>query len=104
MTVEKSPAVYMMANRYRGTIYIGVTSDLWTRVLNHQAKAFGGFTAKYGLDRLVWYEPHSDMTTAIQRETRLKAWKRDWKIELVETLNPDWADLHDNICYRPFQP
>jgi putative endonuclease len=95
MREEKEPAVYMMSNRYRGTIYIGVTSALWNRVSAHKEKAFPGFSAKYGLDCLVWYEHHPDMAAAIQRETRLKAWKRNWKIELIEKLNPDWNDLHD---------
>lgn len=93
----------MISNRYRGTIYIGVTGALWNRVSAHKQKAFPGFSAKYGLDRLVWYEHHPDMTAAIQRETRLKAWKRNWKIELIEKLNPDWNDLHDRIQYLPRQ-
>ncbi len=92
MRDQKQPAVYIIANRYRGTIYIGVSSALWNRVAEHKASAFKGFAAKYGLGRLVWYEHHPDMNAAILRETRMKAWKRNWKIELIEKLNPDWND------------
>jgi putative endonuclease len=89
MRGEKQPAVYIMANRYRGTIYIGVTSNLYHRVAGHKASAFAGFTAEYGLKTLVWYEHHPDMPSAILRETRLKVWKRAWKIKLIEAFNPD---------------
>ncbi|MDE2384569.1 MAG: GIY-YIG nuclease family protein [Alphaproteobacteria bacterium] len=78
MEYEKLPAVYIMASRYRGTLYTGVTSDLWTRVSNHKAEAFGGFTAKYNVKLLVWYEHHETMAVAIKRETQIKAWKRQW--------------------------
>ena len=97
MNDEKHPAVYMLANRYRGTIYIGVTSDLWTRVWAHKNGTTPGFTTTYGTNRLVWYEHRLAMDVAIRREKQLKAWKRDWKIELIEKMNPEWRDLHDEI-------
>lgn len=101
MKDEKQPAVYIMANRYRGTIYVGVTSALWNRVSGHKNGVFKGFTSKYGLKMLVWYEHHPDMSAAIKRESQLKGWKRSWKIELVEDINADWKDLHETIEYRP---
>jgi putative endonuclease len=101
MREEKQPSVYILANRYRGTIYVGVTSNLYDRVVAHKTGASGGFTAKYGLKTLVWYEHHPDMTSAILRETRLKVWKRAWKIDLIESFNKDWLDLHEVIEHRP---
>ena len=97
MQNEKSPAVYITANRYRGTIYIGVTSDLWSRIHDHKSKRFGGFTAEYDVVLLVWYEHHSEMTDAISREKQLKKWKRDWKIRIIEEINANWRDLHEEI-------
>lgn len=86
-------AVYMLANRRHGAIYIGVTSRLIQRVLQHREGRTPGFTKSYGLKRLVWYEPHELMTTAIQREKSLKKYKREWKINLIERENPNWDDL-----------
>ena len=97
MREEKWPAVYITANRYRGTIYIGVTSSLWNRICNHKNKVFEGFTADHDVNKLVWHEHHHTMEDAICREKQLKKWKRDWKIRIIEELNPDWLDLHDNI-------
>jgi putative endonuclease len=97
MSREKQPAVYILANLYRGTLYVGVTSDLWQRVWDHKNKRFDGFTAKYGLDKLVWYEHHHLMSDAIKREKQLKRWARPWKFRVIEELNPDWRDLHDEI-------
>ena len=87
-------AVYMMANCRHGTIYIGVTSQLPKRVWEHREGKVAGFTKKYGLKRLVWFEPHESMTAAIQRETSLKRYKREWKINLIERENPEWIDLY----------
>jgi putative endonuclease len=101
MQDEKQPAVYIMANRYRGTIYVGVTGALYNRAVAHREGAFEGFTKKYCLKTLVWYENHESMEDAIRRETQIKAWKRQWKIELIEKINPDWADLSDNLVHRP---
>jgi putative endonuclease len=87
-------AVYIMADRYRGTLYIGVTSAFHTRMIQHREGVFPGFTKRYGLHRLVWYEPHDLMTEAIQRERSLKEWRRQWKINLIEQDNPRWDDLY----------
>ncbi|WP_193184007.1 GIY-YIG nuclease family protein [Nisaea sediminum] len=87
------PAVYILANMPRGTLYIGVTSDLPRRVAQHQSGHIPGFTARYGVKRLVYFELHDRMGDAIQRERQLKAWRRAWKIELVETVNLEWRDL-----------
>ena len=95
--MEKFPAAYIMANRYRGTIYVGVTSTLWSRVWDHKNGRTPGFTSDYNVTTLVWYEHHRTMEAAILREKRIKKWKRDWKIELIEKMNPDWRDLHDTI-------
>lgn len=97
MRDEKLPAVYIMASRRRGTIYVGVTSNLWQRVWDHKNGTTPGFTSKYGCKSLVWYWHHVSMERAIRREKQLKAWQRGWKIRLIETMNPDWSDLHDKI-------
>ena len=97
MEGEKQPAVYMMANRYRGTIYIGVTSSLWSRVWDHKNGTTQGFTSKYNLARLVWYEHRHMMEAAIRREKQLKDWQRAWKIRVIEAMNPEWRDLHEEI-------
>jgi putative endonuclease len=86
-----------MANRYRGTIYTGVTSELWSRVWDHKNGRTPGFTSDYNVTTLVWYEHRLTMEAAILREKRIKNWKRNWKIELIEKMNPSWRDLHDEI-------
>ena len=93
----KSPAVYIMANRYRGTIYIGVTSNLVARASQHRQELVDGFTRKYRLHLLVFYEPHATMENAILREKQIKEWKRAWKIALIETSNPEWKDMFDSL-------
>ncbi|RDE06870.1 GIY-YIG nuclease family protein [Sphingomonas aracearum] len=90
--------VYIMASRRNGTIYIGVTSNLLKRVLEHRAGIIEGFTKKHGCKLLVWYEAHDSIESARQRELRMKEWKRDWKLREVEGLNPDWEDLFDRIA------
>ncbi len=97
MREERHPAVYILASRYRGTLYIGVTSSLWRRVWDHKNGRFDGFTRKYAVKTLVWYEHHQSMDDAIRREKQLKKWNRAWKIELIEAMNRDWCDLHDDI-------
>ena len=87
--VEKQPAVYILASKRNGTLYIGVTSDLVKRVWQHRNDVICGFTKRYKLHFLVWYELHSSMETAIIREKRLKIWKRQWKLELIEKMNPE---------------
>ena len=94
---EKQPAVYILASERNGTLYIGVTSDLLKRVSEHRSDAVDGFTKKYGVHRLVYYELHGDMLSAITREKQLKKWNRAWKLELIESLNRDWNDLWDEI-------
>ena len=95
--MEKSPCVYMLASRTNGTLYIGVTSNLPSRIAQHKAGMFKGFAKQYGVNRLVWFEPHETMESAILREKRLKKWKRAWKIRLIREDNPEWRDLASEI-------
>jgi putative endonuclease len=97
MDAEGHPAVYILASRYRGTLYVGVTSELYTRVCNHKNEVFAGFTKQYEVKTLVWYAHFSTMADAIRREKQIKAWKRSWKINLIESFNKDWIDLHEQI-------
>ena len=90
--------VYILASRRNGTLYIGVTSDLLARVAQHKEKVTGGFTARYGCDQLVYFEVHDNAEAAITREKQLKEWRRAWKIELIETGNPEWLDLYLSIA------
>jgi putative endonuclease len=93
MTREHNYYVYMLASRIGGTLYVGVTSDIAYRVSQHREGVGSTFTARYGVKRLVWYEHHSDVTSAIAREKRIKKWPRRWKVQLIEAGNPNWADL-----------
>ena len=93
----KQPCVYIVANRRRGTLYTGVTSDLAKRVWQHRSDAAEGFTKKYRVHVLVWFEQHETMASAISREKAIKAWKRDWKLNLIESTNPEWRDLYLDI-------
>jgi putative endonuclease len=86
-------AVYIMASRKHGTLYIGVTSELLSRAAQHREGLREGFTKQYGVKRLVWFELHDGIEAAIHREKRLKKYKRDWKVNLIERDNPDWTDL-----------
>ena len=94
---SRSPHVYILASARNGTLYIGVTSDLVKRVWQHKAGLVAGFTKQYRVHRLVWYEAHSTMESAVLRERRLKKWNRKWKIRLIERSNPYWSDLYDLI-------
>ncbi len=85
--------VYIVTNKRYGTLYVGVTSDLAKRVAEHRLSVFDGFTKRYGLRRLVWYEPHDSIVSAIEREKRIKRWHRDWKVNLIQAFNPDWDEL-----------
>ncbi|QEL23130.1 GIY-YIG nuclease family protein [Bosea sp. F3-2] len=85
--------VYLLASRRDGTLYLGVTRDLARRIQEHRSKIVPGFSRKYGVDRLVWYE-HATATNAIDREKDIKKWRRQWKINLIEENNPDWTDLY----------
>jgi putative endonuclease len=99
MQEEKSPAVYMLANKKDGVIYIGVTSALWNRVATHKDAGIRGFTHRYNVHNFVWYEHHHSMEAAIRREKQLKKWNRAWKIELIDKFNSQWRDLHDEIDF-----
>lgn len=98
MSGSKQFFVYMLASKPFGTLYVGVTSDLVRRVWEHKIKAAPGFTTRYGVNQLVWFEAHSSAEAAITREKQIKEWKRDWKINLIMHANPDWADLYPTIC------
>ena len=95
--MNKQPAVYILSSKRNGTLYVGVTSDLIKRVWEHRNNLVEGFTKRYGVHRLVWYELHESMDSAIKREKRLKDWKRKWKVQLIEKTNPDWEDLYPAI-------
>ncbi len=95
--MERQPAVYIMASKPNGTLYIGVTGNLPKRVWEHKNDSVEGFTNKYGVHRLVYYELHGDMPAAITREKQMKKWNRAWKLELIETQNPKWNDLSEEI-------
>jgi putative endonuclease len=85
--------VYMLASKRNGTLYVGVTSDLSRRVFEHKQGLVRGFSSRYGVHVLVWFERHDLIAAAIHREKRLKKYKREWKINLIEAMNPDWEDL-----------
>lgn len=89
--------VYILASQSHGTLYIGSTADLIRRIWEHKSKAIPGFTAKYGVDRLVCFEPHESMAAAAKRESQIKEWNRAWKIELIERGNPHWIDLYSSL-------
>ena len=93
----KSPCVYILASKRNGTLYIGVTSDLRSRVWQHKNKVVPGFTEKYDANILVYYEQGEGILGAIQREKQLKKWNRSWKIRLIEEKNPKWKDLYEEL-------
>ena len=93
----KQPTVYILASKPNGTLYVGVTSDLARRIEAHRSGAVPGFTERYDVKILVYFELHADMYEAIQREKRIKKWNREWKINLIERMNPAWGDLTDKI-------
>jgi len=95
--MSKHPCVYVITNQPRGTLYVGVTSNLVQRIWQHKIHVVKGFSNEYGLVNLVYYELHGDMYEAITREKNIKNWKRIWKIELIENFNPDWVDLYSRI-------
>ncbi|MCH6481977.1 GIY-YIG nuclease family protein [Pseudoxanthomonas sp. LH2527] len=97
MPRERIPCVYILCSQPRGTLYIGVTSDLPGRIWQHKHDQADGFTQRYGVHTLVWYEVHEQMESAILRERSIKAWKRLWKIQLVEATNSTWRDLYPDI-------
>jgi len=95
--MERQPCVYMLASKRNGTIYTGVTSHLVKRIWEHKNNVVDGFTKKYQVHALVWYEQHATMDTAIQREKMIKSWKRAWKIKVIEAINPQWRDLYPEL-------
>ncbi len=94
---QKHPCVYLLSSKPYGTLYIGVTSDLRKRIFEHKNGLVAGFTAKYRVHDLVWFELHDTMESAIVREKNLKNWKRAWKIALIERENPNWCDLYPGL-------
>ena len=95
--MEKQPCVYILASRRNGTLYVGVTSNLVQRVYQHRNHMVAGFTQKYGVHSLVWYEIHEQMESAILREKAIKQWQRQAKIGLIQSSNPEWRDLWDDL-------
>jgi putative endonuclease len=95
--MNREPAVYILTNKRNGTLYVGVTSSLIKRIWEHRNNAVAGFTKRYELHLLVWYEMHNTMESAIKREKTVKGWRRIWKLELIEASNPNWKDLYTNI-------
>jgi putative endonuclease len=89
--------VYFMTNRRNGTLYVGVTSNLPSRAYQHREGLIDGFTKRYGLKMLVYYERHDDIRAAIQRERTIKHWPRTWKVRLIHGMNPEWKDLYDTL-------
>ena len=90
--------VYILASKENGTLYVGVTNDLVKRVWEHRNDLCDGFTSRYGVHRLVWFESTPDVSTAILREKRIKKWRRSWKLEMIERDNPRWQDLYESIA------
>ena len=97
VTARKPFWVYMLASRRNGTLYIGSTDDFAKRVWQHKEEIIKGFTSKYGVKTLVWYEPHETRESAFLRERRMKEWKRAWKIRVIEEMNPEWRDLYETL-------
>ena len=93
----KTYYIYIFASKRNGTLYIGITNDLTRRVFEHKTGLINGFAKKYSVNKLVYFESTNDVNAAILREKRLKKWKRQWKIELIEKSNPDWKDLSENF-------
>jgi putative endonuclease len=95
--MERQPCVYILASRRNGTLYTGVTRYPVQRIWQHKERLVRGFTKKYGVHLLVYIELHAAMPAAIQREKQIKEWKRAWKIELIESVNPEWRDLYEDF-------
>ena len=97
LAIMRGGWVYIMTNRPSGTLYVGVTSDIVRRTYEHRTGAVPGFTKRYGLHRLVWFEQHEDIVSAIQREKNIKEWPRAWKTRLIGHTNPEWRDLYPDL-------
>jgi putative endonuclease len=101
MRLERNPCIYILASAPNGTLYVGTTSDLLARLVQHRLGTFDGFTKRYGVKLLVWYEMAATMEAAITREKQLKRWRRDWKRNLIERENPEWRDLAIGLGLAP---
>jgi putative endonuclease len=101
MSRDLDLVVYLLASRRNGTLYVGVTSNLIQRIAQHRAEILGGFTAEHGIKMLVWFEQHAIMEHAILREKQIKKWRRAWKLDLIEQVNPDWRDLAIDFGFEP---
>lgn len=101
ITASKPFWVYMLASKRNGTLYIGSSDNLAKRVWEHKNELIKGFTSKYGVKTLVWYEAHETRESAFHRERRMKEWKRAWKIKLIEEMNPEWNDLYESLNPQP---
>jgi len=101
MNRDFQPTVYLLASKRNGTLYLGVTSDLAGRLHKHRNGLLPGFTKKYRVRMLVWFEVHATMESAILHEKRIKKWNRAWKLELIEAANPDWRDLALDLGFEP---
>jgi len=97
VTVARPFYVYIMASARNGTLYIGMTDNLAARVFQHREGLLKGFTSKYGVKSLVWYEPHASRQDAFVRERQMKKWNRAWKLDLIEKMNPEWRDLYEGL-------
>ncbi|MBA3512456.1 MAG: GIY-YIG nuclease family protein [Sphingomonas sp.] len=95
------PCVYLLARASHSTFYTGVTSNLVQRIHQHRTGGFGGFTRRWGIKRLVWFEAHQDMESAIKREKQIKRWSRQWKYDLIAQDNPTWRDLAEDFGFEP---
>ena len=102
--MNKNPCVYLLASRRNGTLYVGVTSNLVKRIWEHKNNLVEGFTKRYSVHILVWYELHPTMESAISREKTIKEWKRRWKLDLIEQENPEWNDLYKNLISHLYFP
>ena len=101
MNEDFQPAVYILASRRNGTLYVGVTSNLAARIHQHREGLADGFTRKYAVKQLIWFEQHPTMESAITREKRIKKWNRAWKMEMIEATNPEWRDLAEDFGFAP---
>ena len=95
--MSKQYYVYLITNKRYGTLYVGVTNDLVRRIYEYREGAVQGFSKQHGLGRLVWFEAHDDVLAAIEREKVIKRWRRDWKMNLIQAMNPNWDDLYESI-------
>jgi len=102
--IERTPCVYLLAKAYHSTLYTSVTSNLIGRIIQHREGAFGGFTKRYGIYRLVWYTTGDTMEAVITREKQIKRWPREYKYNLIEELNPTWNDLAVGLGLPPLGP